>query len=32
VHSGQRRYIVALGGELTIEASLGSERYIITGK
>ena len=27
-----RRYIEALGGELTIEATFGTERYILTGK
>ena len=27
-----RRYIEALGGELTVEATFGAERYVLTGK
>ena len=26
-----RRYIEALGGELTVEATFGAERYVLTG-
>ena len=27
-----RRYIEALGGELTVEATFGAERYVLTGE